>query len=168
MKKLDVYRVFGLSLLVLFVAASCIKDEEPNIYTKQDELNDISNYIAALTQEGHDVDTTDTDVYYVVIEEGEGDYPTQGDSVVIKYSGFYIDATMFDTSLDDNDDGTYNFRYIDKPMISGFEDGLSIMNKGAKLLLIIPSKLAYGENGGGVMQPYTTLLFEVEMIDIIL
>lgn len=166
MKKLDFIKVLFASVIILLIAISCI-DQETDVYTRQDELNDIDNYINALVGEGYDVDTTVLGVYYVVINEGEGDLPQHGDSLIVKYNGFFIDDTMFDSSANHNDEGTFNFRYIENPMIPGFEDGLSMMNKGAKLHLVIPSALAYGENGGGVMSPFTTLLFEVEMIDII-
>lgn len=160
------FKIFFAFFIAAFIAVSCINNDKET-FTRQDELNNLNQYISGLIGEGYDVDTTASGVYYVVLEEGEGIYPTTGDSLIIKYSGFLMDNSLFDTSLDDNETGTYGFVYIYTPMIQGFEDVLSLMNKGSKFHMVIPSPLAYGESGSGVMPPFTSLIFEVEMIDII-
>ncbi len=131
MKHLKTIKAFTF-LLVLIIGMSCQnQDIEEETYTKQDELNDLNSYLSALIQKGDDIDTTESGVYYVVLEEGEGDYPLPGDSLIIKYKGFFIDNSIFDSSENNNEDGTFSFNFVEDPMIPGFEDVLSLI-KGQK------------------------------------
>ncbi|MBN1821173.1 MAG: FKBP-type peptidyl-prolyl cis-trans isomerase [Prolixibacteraceae bacterium] len=164
MKRIIKYNLLAFISVFSIVFTSCIHDQEKRTWEmEQDELR---SYLEGLISAGHDIDTTALGVYYVKIEEGEGEFPKQGDTLTIGYAGYFIDGTMFDSSELNFEDGEYTFRFIDDPKIPGFEDGLKIMNKGAKVQMVIPSDLAYGSVGTAVIPNYATLIFVVKMINI--
>uniref|UniRef100_UPI003216B422 FKBP-type peptidyl-prolyl cis-trans isomerase n=1 Tax=uncultured Draconibacterium sp. TaxID=1573823 RepID=UPI003216B422 len=157
------------ALLIGFVA-SCMKDDsEPYVPpTHEEEMALLDQYIDTLENRGYDVDTTEMGVYYVVDSVGTGDFPVDGDTCVVKYTGFFIGGTIFDAS----GDNTFEVVLGDGDVIDGWEDGLKVFNKGSEGYLIIPSEYAYGSKGSydyyGYLKipPYTTVLFHVEMVDI--
>ena len=74
---------------------------------------------------------------------------------------------MFDTSMwHDSPDSTFTFVLGGQPMIQGWDDGMRVINKDARVQLIIPSDLAYGSTGAGIIPPYQTLVFIVIMKDL--
>ena len=142
-----------------FIISSCLNNDHVT-RTQEMEYSELNTYLGNLIQTGYNVDTTDLGVYYIVRTEGEGPFPKQGDTLSIGYAGYFIDGTEFDRSDE------FAFRYIDEPMLAGFEDGISLMNKGALIQMIIPSSLGYGASGTFNIPPYTTLVFVTEMKDI--
>jgi len=150
-------------LLFLVVINSCLDVEERTQETERQELNE---YLNNLITYGHDVDTTDLGVYYVVVDPGEGPFPQPGDTLTIGYAGYFIDGSMFESTELSSETGDYTFIYKVDTLIPGLEDGLSLMNKGAKMEIIIPSELAYGAKGTMHIPKYTTLVFVTRMIDI--
>ena len=126
----------------------------------------LTNYINTLIANGRDVDTTDLGVYYVVLEEGEGEYAKTGDTLSVGYSGYFVDGTLFDTSNYNDNNGKFEFVLGGISLIPGWEDAMKVMNKNAKIQFIIPSELAYGSTGQGTIPPYTTLVFVIKMLDI--
>lgn len=156
-----------LVAIIAVIAYSCLDTaEEPDNYSESDELADINTYIISLKEDGHDVDTTELGVYYVVQEEGEGETPIEGDLLSFEYTGYFMDGTAFDASSWHNEDGTYQITYLVDRMVPGFEDGLALMNKGAEILMIIPSSLAYGPYDYNSIPGYSTLIFVVLMSEI--
>ncbi len=153
---------------IVFVS-SClnIRDEEKT-YSAAEELLLRSAYLDSLIAKGHDVDTTQNGVYYVVIEEGEGDFVKAGDTITVGYAGYYVDGVMFDSSEIHFADGKMEFvlEGAETRMIPGWEEGLKVMNKDARVQFIIPSNLAYGSKGSGAIPPYQTLIFVVKLYDI--
>lgn len=165
MKRKVLNIVLGVFIATLF--SSCLSnDYEPHVPTLKEELAGLAVYLENLEAGGNDVDTTELGVYYVVLEEGEGVYPQLGDSLEVGYSGFFTDGTLFDASDMYQENGTYSFVYGNPPMISGWDNGIEVINKNAKVQLIIPSQFAYGESGQGIIPPFTTLVFVIKMIDI--
>jgi FKBP-type peptidyl-prolyl cis-trans isomerase len=169
MKNIKAYSLLVLFGLVLFFS-SCLTEEEKKERTYAMEMAELDNLILTVTKEGYDVDTTELGTYYVVYEEGEPDseYPTEGDTITIDYTGYYTDGNIFDSSKDYFEDGKWTFKYLDPEigLIPGMSDGLAIMKKGAKYDLIVPSSLAYGATGQGMVPAYTTLIFTVTLHDI--
>jgi len=116
---------------------------------------------------------------YVITKEGSGAKPVPGDTVVVNYIGKYLNGKVFETSvkaeaqkakLPINPMNPYKpirFPIGVKGMIQGWDEGLQLLNKGSKATLILPSSLAYGEQGNGQIQPFTPLIFDVELVDII-
>jgi FKBP-type peptidyl-prolyl cis-trans isomerase FkpA len=110
------------------------------------------------------VQTTASGLQYKVITEGKGRKPTESDQVKVHYTGTLIDGTKFDSSHDRGQPATFPLNGV----IPGWTEGLQLMNVGSKYMLYIPSELAYGERGTpGPIGPNATLVFEVELLEII-
>ena len=122
---------------------------------------------------------TATGLYYIVTKPGSGPVPNAGDTVVVNYTGKFFNGKVFDTSNKDeaqknkifNPQNPYQpirFPVGQTKVIPGWDQGLMLLNKGSKATFIVPSSLAYGEQGSQpVIAPYTPLVFDVELIDII-
>lgn len=122
---------------------------------------------------------TASGLQYIVKEEGTGPTPAVGDTVVLNYSGALTSGKVFDTNDPEaakkadihNPMRTYEPIRIavgQDPVIAGWTEGLQLLNKGSKAVLIIPSTIGYGERGSmGAIPPYAPLIFDVEVIDII-
>jgi len=137
--------------------------------TKQVEAEKLAQEKAAKAQKEMEELTknaisTDSGLKYIMLQEGEGDNPYPGQTVVVHYSGFLMDGNKFDSSVDR---GTpFEFK-LGGRVIKGWNEGIALLNTGAKAKFIIPPHLAYGPNGaGGVIPPNATLIFEVELLEI--
>ena len=99
------------------------------------------------------------------LEVGTGDEATAGRTVVVHYTGWLLDGTKFDSSVDR---GTpFEFRLGAGQVISGWDQGVEGMRVGGKRRLTIPPELAYGDRGAaGVIPPGATLVFEVELLEV--
>lgn len=101
---------------------------------------------------------------YEVMTEGAGEKPTAEQSVMCHYHGTLLDGTVFDSSVLRGQPATFGVSQV----IKGWVEALQLMAVGSKWKLFIPSDLAYGAQGAGQhIPPYTTLVFEVELIDIV-
>jgi len=106
--------------------------------------------------------TTVSGLQYQVIQEGSGEKPTAQDVVTVHYHGTLIDGMVFDSSVDRGEPASFPLSQV----IAGWTEGVALMSKGAKYKFFIPCELAYGVHGsGGKIGPYSTLIFEVELID---
>jgi FKBP-type peptidyl-prolyl cis-trans isomerase FkpA len=111
-----------------------------------------------------EIHTTESGLQYEIIDEGTGEYPMETDTVSAHYRGAFIDGTVFDSSYERGEPAEFPLYAV----IPGWAEGLQLMRVGAAYRLFIPSALAYGERGGGsVVPPYATLVFEVELLDIL-
>lgn len=100
---------------------------------------------------------------YVVLAEGSGVKATAKNQVKVHYTGTLIDGTVFDSSVSRGEPATFGVTQV----IAGWVEGLQLMSKGAKYKFFIPSNLAYGAQGAGkVIGPHATLVFEVELLEI--
>jgi len=110
-----------------------------------------------------EVKTTKSGLQYEVINEGSGNKPMASDTVVVHYTGTLIDGTVFDSSVERGTPATFGVTQV----IPGWVEALQMMQEGAKWRLYIPSDLAYGSRGaGGAIGPNSTLIFDVELIQI--
>ena len=108
--------------------------------------------------------TTASGLQYEVIRMGNGPTPTNANSVRVHYTGMLIDGTVFDSSVERNVPYETGVPYV----IQGWVEALHLMPVGSKFKLYIPEHLAYGAQGGGdVIMPYSTLIFEVELLAIV-
>lgn len=169
MKEKTFIKLFSV-IISLFAVVSCIQPIDSAIErTQAQEMELLSEYIDTLHHRGLDVDTTALGVYYVVDTPGEGPYPTEGDTCVVKYQGFLLsNNVVFDASANHNTtDSTYTYLMGDNQVIPGWKDGMKVINEGARVYLIIPSSLAYGSTGNYYnIGPYETLVFKIDMVDI--
>lgn len=101
---------------------------------------------------------------YAIVVEGEGANADSGKVVTVNYSGFLLDGTKFDSSVER--DEPFSLILGMKQVIPGWEEGLKFMKKGSKVRLIVPPQLGYGATEVGKIPANSTLIFDVEMIDI--
>lgn len=107
-----------------------------------------------------DVQVTESGLQYILHAAGEDEKVKPEDTVLVNYKGTLIDGTEFDAN-----DST---EFVANRVIKGWTEGLGLLGKGGKATLYIPSELAYGERGAGRdIEPNSTLIFEVEVIDVI-
>lgn len=123
-------------------------------------LKDGEAYLAAnAKKEG--VKVTKTGLQYKVLKEGKGKIPKATDSVKVHYHGTLIDGSVFDSSVERGEPISFPVGGV----IAGWTEALQLMKEGDKWQLVIPSKLAYGEQGpGGKIGPNSTLIFDVELL----
>lgn len=108
---------------------------------------------------------TASGLYYVIENPGTGAKAVAGKSVSVHYTGTLADGTKFDSSRDRNQPIT--FVLGQGQVIKGWDEGIALMNVGAKYKLIIPAELGYGANGaGGVIPPNATLIFDTELMEV--
>lgn len=155
--------------------ADFLKSEADAVKSKEPVL--IKKYIA---DNKLNVTTTADTLSYVITTPGTGPKPNVGDTVVVNYTGkFLSNGKVFDTSIKEigvkaklRSLEMRPFKPIhipvgEKRVIRGWDEGLMLLNKGAKATFIIPSSLAYGEHGMQEIGPYTPIAFDVELLDII-
>ncbi|WLS79307.1 FKBP-type peptidyl-prolyl cis-trans isomerase [Erwinia pyri] len=108
------------------------------------------------------VKKTDSGLLYQVEKEGSGDAPKDSDTVVVNYKGTLIDGTEFDNSYTRGEPLSFRLDGV----IPGWTEGLKHVKKGGKIKLVIPPQLAYGKNGVPGIPANSTLVFDVELLDI--
>jgi FKBP-type peptidyl-prolyl cis-trans isomerase FklB len=101
---------------------------------------------------------------YEILTAGEGEMPTAASTVRTHYHGTLIDGSVFDSSYDRGEPAEFPVNGV----IAGWTEALQMMPVGSKWRLAVPYNLAYGERGaGGKIGPYTTLVFDVELLEIL-
>jgi len=125
------------------------------------------------------VTTTPTGLNYVITTQGTGPTAAVGDTVAVNYVGTFVNGKGFDTNIKSeaarlklpinpmNPYKPIRFPLGVQGMIQGWNEAFLLFNKGTKAKMILPSSLAYGEQGSQIIGPYTPLVFEVELVDII-
>ncbi|WMJ75470.1 FKBP-type peptidyl-prolyl cis-trans isomerase [Cytophagaceae bacterium ABcell3] len=165
------------------ILASAIKDvlnEKEMVMTEEEAGALIESYMMARFQKQADgnleegvafleknkeregVVTLESGLQYEIIEEGTGEKPTADDEVTTHYHGTLIDGTVFDSSVERGEPAKFPVSGV----IAGWTEALQLMPKGSKWKLYVPADLGYGERGSRAIKPNSTLIFEVELIDI--
>jgi FKBP-type peptidyl-prolyl cis-trans isomerase FklB len=106
--------------------------------------------------------TTPSGLKYRKIKDGNGKKPKATDRVRVHYTGTLIDGTKFDSSVDRGKPIDFRLNEV----IPGWTEGLQLMDEGSKYMLYIPYNLGYGEQPAGSIPPGSTLIFEVELLEI--
>lgn len=106
--------------------------------------------------------TTASGLQYEVIKMGKGKKPVATDNVKVHYHGTLTNGTVFDSSVDRNEPITFGLTQV----IAGWTEGLQLMPVGSKFKFYIPQQLGYGSQQAGSIPPYSTLIFEVELLGI--
>jgi len=108
--------------------------------------------------------TLPSGLQYSVIKEGTGPKPAATDKVKVHYEGKLLDGFIFDSSIQRGEPIEFNVNGV----IPGWTEALQLMPVGSKWMLFIPADLAYGDNQAGPnIKPGSTLIFEVELLDIV-
>lgn len=109
------------------------------------------------------VKVTESGLQYEILKEGDGATPTAADTVKVDYVGTLIDGKEFDSSIKRGEPAVFGVGQV----IPGWTEALQLMKVGSKYRIVIPSELAYGENGAPpVIEPNSVLIFEVDLLGI--
>ena len=108
------------------------------------------------------VKVTESGLQYEVIKMGRGKKPAATDRVKVHYHGTLIDGTVFDSSVERGEPTSFGLNQV----ITGWTEGLQLMPVGSKFRFYIPQELGYGSRNAGSIPPYSTLIFEVELLGI--
>lgn len=110
---------------------------------------------------------TASGLYYIITKPGTGATPTSGQTVKVMYTGKLMDGKTFDSNIDPQFNHTEPFEFpIGKGgVIPGWDEGIALLNKGAKATLFVPSTLAYGAQGNQAIPANSILIFDVELLD---
>lgn len=151
-----------LVIVVSFIGFSCTKEETQFLsYEKQLEVDTkiIEDY---LIDNGLTADSTVEGLRYEITTTGNGEFPSSGSTVVVNYTGKFLDGVVFDS----NTTGGFSFALGQGRVIQGWDIGIALLSKGGKATLYLPSGLAYGTRGaGGVIGSNAVLMFDVELVD---
>ena len=108
------------------------------------------------------VKVTESGLQYEVLKMGRGKKPAATDKVKVHYHGTLIDGTVFDSSVERGEPTSFGLNQV----IKGWTEGLQLMPVGSKFRFYIPQELGYGAQQAGSIPPYSTLIFEVELLSI--
>lgn len=139
---------------------SCKEDEYKNPY--EEILKEQLDYLETNSKREGIIVTT-SGLQYEIITEGTGKSPLYTDKVRCHYQGSFIDGRVFDSSYKSEKPIEFSLMNV----IEGWTEGLQYMKEGAKYRFYIPFYLGYGPNGYGSIPPYATLIFDVELIEVV-
>ena len=143
------------------------KRRQEEMIAKQSEMQEknqkAGEAFLAENKEKEGVVTLESGLQYKVITEGEGKQPSETDTVKVHYTGTLLDGTVFDSSVERGEPAQFPLNRV----IKGWTEGLQLMKEGSKWELYIPSGLAYGPRGSGAIEPHSTLVFEVELLEVV-
>ena len=146
-------------------AKQIINDYFVELQAEQVNLNkEAGEEFLRINKEKSGVITLPSGLQYEIITKGTGVKPKATDKVKCHYHGTLINGTVFDSSVQRGEPATFGVSQV----IQGWVEALQLMETGSKWRLFIPSELAYGASGAGdVIGPNSTLVFEVELLDIV-
>ena len=146
-------------------AKQVINEYFMNLQKQKLELNKkAGEEFLAINKEKAGVVTLASGLQYQVLQNGEGVKPTAQDKVKCHYHGTLINGTVFDSSVQRGQPAVFGVSQV----IPGWVEALQLMSVGSKWRLFIPAELAYGEQGAGdVIEPNSTLIFDVELLEIV-
>jgi FKBP-type peptidyl-prolyl cis-trans isomerase FkpA len=177
--KLGAYDVKTQDEMQAFYEEVMMKEQEKSAERAKTLIVEEAKTIEAYAAEkGLNAQKTENGLYYVIEKEGTGEATAPGTTMYVNYAGYLLDGTLFDTSWPEiakannmfNEGRPYEPLPVNVGMgqvIPGWDEGLLLLKKGSKAKFLIPSPLAYGENGAGSMIPANSILiFDVEVTDV--
>ena len=147
---------------------ACFNNIQEQMADKQNKENSVEKekgiHFLAENKKIDGVFETASGLQYKIIVKGDGPKPAATDKVKVHYTGKTIDGQVFDSSVERGEPVEFPLNQV----IPGWTEGLQLMPVGSKYMLYIPSELGYGDRGsGGIIKPGSTLIFEVELLDIV-
>ena len=159
----DIARSYIMVFINQREALKTAKQAEMNKVTFKDYIDQNMAFLAK-NKEKAGVTVTSSGLQYEVIKMGTGPKPTANNTVKVHYVGTLIDGTEFDSSVKRNEPAQFPVSGV----IAGWTEALQLMPVGSKFKLCLPESIAYGAAGAGeVIKPYSTLIFEVELLEIV-
>jgi FKBP-type peptidyl-prolyl cis-trans isomerase FklB len=156
-------RGFIMSFVTARQADQAAKKAEQDKILYKDWITENEAFLTK-NKEKSGVTVTPSGLQYEVIKMGTGNKPTKDNTVKVHYVGTLIDGTEFDSSVKRNEPAQFPVSGV----IPGWVEGLQLMPVGSKFKLYIPQDLAYGSTqAGDQIKPYSTLIFEVELLEIV-
>lgn len=147
--------------------AQAFQEMNEMLQAKQEELGKVAaeagEKFLAENAEKEGIVVTESGLQYEIITEGSGEKPSAESTVSTHYHGTLIDGTVFDSSVERGQPAQFPVNRV----IAGWTEALQMMPVGSKWRLYIPHNLAYGPQGsGGAIAPYSALIFDVELLEI--
>jgi FKBP-type peptidyl-prolyl cis-trans isomerase len=131
-------------------------------YAKELEQTREDSIVAAKFISGYQrVKKTHTGLHYVISNPGTGKQPVAGSKVTVKYRGYLTSGKVFES----NQQG-FTFILGSKDVIAGWNEGIKLMREGGRFKFIIPPHLAYGGSGADFIPPFTTIVFDIDLISV--
>jgi FKBP-type peptidyl-prolyl cis-trans isomerase FkpA len=169
----NLFKFLPIVLIISLAISGCIKDEHPE--KLENEIRLLEQYIA---DKGYNESPSTTGLYYIEITEGTGPAPDTGDYVLINFTGKKVsDEKIFGTTVyqvaDDNNLFNTNFLYGPFRLMAGnispqgINEGIMLMKEGGVARLIFPSSLGFGRQPVGPIPAYSSLIYEVELLEVI-
>jgi FKBP-type peptidyl-prolyl cis-trans isomerase len=159
----EIARGFIMTFVTARQTAQAEKQAEQDKILYKDYITENEAFLAK-NKEKAGVTVTPSGLQYEVIKMGTGNKPTSESTVKVHYIGTLIDGTEFDSSIKRNEPAQFPVSGV----ISGWTEALQLMPVGSKFKLYLPQELAYGsQQAGDAIKPYSTLVFEVELLEIV-
>jgi FKBP-type peptidyl-prolyl cis-trans isomerase FklB len=159
----EIARGFIMSFVTARQAKQAEKQAEQDKVLYKDYIAQNEEFLAKNKTKA-DVTVTPSGLQYEVIKMGTGNKPTANNTVKVHYVGTLIDGTEFDSSIKRGEPAQFPVSGV----ITGWTEALQLMPVGSKFKLYIPQNLAYGASQAGeVIKPFSTLVFEVELLEIV-
>ena len=146
-----------------FIDGTMRKRQEEQMMKLHKDKKEAGDKFIAENAKKPGITTTASGLQYEIIKQGNGAKPTPAEMVKVHYSGTLIDGTKFDSSYDRNEPATFGVGQV----IPGWTEGLQLMPVGSKFKFYIPQNLAYGAQGSQGIPPFSPLVFEVELLEIV-
>lgn len=139
--------------LLALLLVSCSNDDSPTDFTESNE-QEILEYISA---QGLNAQKSASGLYYVINDPGSANRPTSSSNVTVAYKGYFTDGSVFDES---NSDGiSFNLNQV----ILGWTEGITYFGESGNGVLLIPSRLAYGNSGRSGIPGGAVLIFDITL-----
>jgi FKBP-type peptidyl-prolyl cis-trans isomerase FkpA len=146
-----------VSVILMLSVAAC----NPSAKMEKQETEQINEYLSQ--NSSLNFVKQPSGLYYLEVVPGTGISPVRTDSVYVKYTGKFLDGTVFDSNVASGK----LYGSVIGNNIAGFDEGITLMKQGGKSTLLIPSKLAYGGTGTYGISGFTPLLFDIELIKVV-
>ena len=147
-----------ISILLVLILSSCLNTESDNIPENVNQTEaDIIQYIE---DNNLTAQRSDTGLYYIITEQGNGATPDNNSNVTVSYKGYFLNGSVFDQS---NSTGiTFNLQQV----IKGWTEGITYFNEGGEGILLVPSQLGYGSNYYKGIPGGSVLIFDIKLINV--